>query len=518
MDDRQAMRGYGAAIATSSKLAADAGATMIDAGGNAADAAVAAALVSGVTEPGVVDLGSGAYATIWSDGSPPLTLDGGVEMPGRGLSDDRFGRGLREAVLEYAGGVRTWVGHGSVGTPGTLATLASIARRFGTLSWADLVEPAYQHARNGFALSYASHTYMEYCHESIFGWDPRSRAALHRSDGSLKRPGETVHVDGLAESLRRIADHGAEDLYTGELSRRIADEIEEHEGILTARDLAAYEVLDRRPLMVSLDGWQVATNPPPAVGGAILAAMLLLLGDRPTGPWKEEDIALLARAQQAAIGFRAGTLDVTLDPEWEVRRLLDEVVPGPLRSFVTSPSTTHTSVVDSDGLAVSVTLSSGYGSGLVPPGTGLWMNNCLGELELNRRGLHAWPVGRRLPSNMAPTIARRDDGTVLAVGSPGADRITTAILQTLIGHVRVGLPLAEAIEHPRLHVAMSEDGPTVLYEAGLPVGKIDLPRKQFPAGSMMFGGVGAARWSPATGFEVAADGRRAGGTAIAHRA
>ncbi|MEJ2547707.1 MAG: gamma-glutamyltransferase [Gemmatimonadota bacterium] len=512
------MKDYGAAIATSSKLAADAGATMIEAGGNAADAAVAAALVSGVTEPGVVDLGSGAYATIWPAEGMPVTLDGGVEMPGRGLDEDQFGRGLREAVMEYAGGVRTLVGHGSVGTPGTLATLASTARRFGRLPWADLVEPAYQHARNGFALSYASHTYMQYCHEVIFGWDPRSRAALHRPDGSLLAPGETVHVAGLSESLRRIADHGAEDFYTGEIGQRIADEIAANEGILTERDLAEFEVIDREPLIVEMDGWQVATNPPPAVGGAVLAAMLLLLGDRPTGPWTAESLGLLARAQQAAIGFRAGTLDVTLDPEWEVRRLLEEAVPGPLRSFVTSPSTAHTSVVDSDGLAVSVTLSSGYGSGLLPPGTGIWMNNCLGELELNRRGIHAWPVGRRLPSNMAPTIARRTDGAVLAVGSPGADRITTAILQTLVGHVRIGLPLAEAIEHPRLHVSLDAAVPTMFYEAGLPVEKIDMPKRQMPAGSMMFGGVGAARWSPRTGFEVAADGRRAGGTAIAHRA
>ncbi|MEJ2482626.1 MAG: gamma-glutamyltransferase, partial [Gemmatimonadota bacterium] len=121
-------------------------------------------------------------------------------------------------------------------------------------------------------------------------------------------------------------------------------------------------------------------------------------------------------------------------------------------------------------------------------------------------------------SNMAPTIARRGDGAVLAVGSPGADRITTAILQTLLGHLRIGLPLSDAIEHPRLHVSLDSTGPTMFYEAGLPVAKIDMPRKQMPAGSMMFGGVGAARWSPTTGFEVAADGRRAGGTAIAHRA
>ncbi len=512
------MKAYGAAIATSSKLAADAGASMIEAGGNAADAAVAAALVSAVTEPGVVDLGSGAYATIWPAGEDPVSLDGGVEMPGRDLDPDRFGRGLREAVLEYAGGVRTFVGHGSVGTPGALAALALISRRYGLLSWEDLVEPAYQHARNGFALSYASHTYMTFTHESIFGWNDLSRAALHHEDGSLFAPGETVRVPSLAESLRRIADHGAQDFYTGEIGRRITADIEANEGILGQADMAEYEVIDRDPLTVELDGWRVVTIPPPAVGGAVLAAMLLLLGDRPHGEWTEDDVALMARAQQAAIGFRAGALDTSLDPEREVRRLLEEAVPGPLGRFVQSPSTTHTSVVDSDGLAVSVTLSSGYGSGVMPPDTGIWLNNSLGELELNRRGIHAWPVGRRIPSNMAPTVARRPDGTVLAIGSPGADRITTAILQTVVGHLRVGLSLAEAIERPRLHVAIEQQGPVVLYEPGLPVGRIQLPRRQMPANSMMFGGVGAARWSPDAGFEAAADPRRAGGTAIAHRA
>ena len=128
-------------------------------------------------------------------------------MPGRGLEPDRFGRGLREAVLEYAGGVRTFVGHGSIGTPGALAALATLSRRHGRLPWADLVEPAYQHARNGFALSYASHAYMSFAHESVFGWDEPSRAVLHHDDGSLVGPGETVRVPDLATSLRRIADH-----------------------------------------------------------------------------------------------------------------------------------------------------------------------------------------------------------------------------------------------------------------------------------------------------------------------
>ena len=252
------MEGYGASIATSSKLAADAGATMIEEGGNAADAALAAALVSAVTEPGVVDLGSGAYATIWPAGASPVTLDGGVEMPGRGLEPDRFGRGLREAVLEYAGGVRTFVGHGSIGTPGALAALATLSRRHGRRPWADLVEPAYQHARNGFALSYASHAYMSFAHDSIFGWDEPSRAVLHHDDGSLVGPGETVRVPDLAASLRRVADHGAEDFYTGEIGRMITTEIDANEGILGPTDMAEYEVIERKPLTVELINAQLA--------------------------------------------------------------------------------------------------------------------------------------------------------------------------------------------------------------------------------------------------------------------
>jgi gamma-glutamyltranspeptidase/glutathione hydrolase len=149
----------------------------------------------------------------------------------------------------------------------------------------------------------------------------------------------------------------------------------------------------------------------------------------------------------------------------------------------------------------------------MPAGTGLWLNNCLGEIELNRRGLDAGPVGSRLPSNMAPSVARRD-GAVLAVGSPGADRITTALQQFLINYLLFEMPLAEAIAHPRVHVDTSSEEVRLMAEPGLDLPDTELPVELFPDLVMYFGGVGAAVFDSETGLASAADPRREGGTCI----
>ena len=164
-----------------------------------------------------------------------------------------------------------------------------------------------------------------------------------------------------------------------------------------------------------------------------------------------------------------------------------------------------------------MTASSGYGSGEMPEGTGLWLNNCLGELELNRRGLDAGPPGRRLPSNMAPSVCRRADGNareVVAVGSPGADRITTALAQGLIARFGFGWPLDRAIAHPRLHVDTSGVRDRLMAEPGLDLPPTHLPVTVFDTTSMYFGGIAAAHFDGDDGFTVAADPRREGGTAV----
>ena len=163
--------------------------------------------------------------------------------------------------------------------------------------------------------------------------------------------------------------------------------------------------------------------------------------------------------------------------------------------------------------SIAVTASSGYGSGEMPEHTGLWLNNCLGELELNRRGLDAGPPGARLPSNMAPSAARNGE-SVLSMGSPGADRITTALLQFLINFAQLGLDLEDAVAHPRLHVELTDQSARIAVEAGLPVPDIDLPVKVYPEIGMYFGGVGAVLLKSDGEFQVAADPRREGGTFI----
>jgi gamma-glutamyltranspeptidase/glutathione hydrolase len=507
----------GVAVASSTKLAADAGAIVADAGGNAVDAAVAATLVSLTTEPAICALGAGGFLTIWPPDSDPVTVDGYVEMPGRGLPPEKFGCGRRDVRIGYGGGVDLTVGHGSVGTPGGLAALSLASQRYGRLPWSEVVEPAYQHVKNGFALSLASYTYLEHAAEAVFGWNEQSHRALHHPDGRLRRPGETIWIEELAHTLRRIADYGAEEFYAGETARLIASDVQENGGILTVEDLASYAPIVRRPLVTGVEEWQVATNPPPALGGSTLTAMLLLMQNEPVDRWGPHEVGWLARVQQGVFDYRLDNLDLSDDLERDLGRLLDEARVGELKRWVCSPSTVHTSAVDAGGLACSVTMSAGYGSGVMPPGTGAWMNNCLGEIELNRRGFHAWPVGTRLPSNMAPTVARHKDGSLISIGSPGADRITTAILQVLVNHLHLGMTLGEAVGHPRLHVENHGGEKIAAFEAGLPVDDVHIPTRRFDGLDMYFGGVGVAKLNEDRTFEVAADPRRGGGTTVGGR-
>lgn len=519
-------------IATVSRIAAEAGARVADDGGNAVDAAIAAGLVATITHPGMCSLGGGGFVTIGPPEGSPVSVDGALEMPGRGRPPERFGRGDIPVHIEYADGVDTVVGPGSVATPGAVAACGLAVERFGRRPWAAVLEPAVERAELGFPLPASSYEYLSFAHRAIFGWHEESAAALHDARGDLKPEGSTLHLDGLADTLRTLAADGPEAFYRGALARRIAAAVEEGDGLLGEEDLAAYRARVRPALEVSLDAWQLATNPPPAVGGVALAAMLLLMGDRPHGAWTPADLERLVEAQTAVLAYRRRRLDGSEERETEADRLLHQARAGRLGAAepgadggaspgageglpgLASPSTLHTSAVDSDGLACAVTLSDGYGSGLMPPGTGFWLNNCLGEAELNGRGYHGWTPGSRLPSNMAPTVGRTDDGSVLAIGSPGADRITTAILQTLLAFVRLGLPLEAAVRHPRLHVERAGAGSRIVHESGLAVESLDMPTRRYERPSMFFGGVEAAVLRADGGFELAADPRRTGGTAV----
>ncbi len=505
------------ATASSSELAAAASARIAEEGGNAVDGAVAAALVSMITEPGVCALGGGGFVTIWTPGVPPVTIDGYVEMPGRGLGRDRFGKGVFDVSMEYGGGLTTTIGHGSVGTPGAVAALGLASARYGRVPWQIVVEPAYELARDGFPLSQPSSNYLRYSHDVVFGWQESSRAALHREDGSLIPEGGLVQVAHRPETLRAIAEQGPRAMYEGEIARLIAADMMANDGLVTAEDLLEYRPLIRRPLEAVIGGWHIVTNPAPAIGGITLTALLMLMNGYPKSDrWTPADYDRLIRSQIAVLGFRRDQLELSDDLPRDALRLLTAAEGGDIAAISKSPSTVHTSTVDSTGAACSVTISSGYGSGVMPPGTGIWMNNCLGEIELNRRGFHALAPGTRLTSNMAPTIARHEDGRILSVGSPGADRITTAILATVINFTELGMSLADAIAAPRLHVERGEEtGWRVACERSIPVDHSEYPLRRYENLDMFFGGVGAAYWDSHGELTAAADPRRTGGTSLA---
>jgi gamma-glutamyltranspeptidase/glutathione hydrolase len=498
------------------------------AGGNAVDACLAATVVAMVTEPGVVSPLGGAFVAVDRVGAEPVVVDGNVEMPGRGAAPERFGAGLREVVTEYGGGLTMHVGHGSAATPGAMAALGLAHERYGRAPWAEVLAPATEVCRRGYRLGSAAGSYLALVGETVFGWDPQTRAALRGPTGGVARTGDLLQAPDLAAALEVLAAEGWSALYTGGLAEVLVADMAERGGLVTAADLAAYEACSRPGLPVRLGSWTLSTNPPPAIGGPVLATMLRLLADHPSRSGRAGDAGggggwgvALVEVQRAVLSYRAAHLDAADDLAAAGTELLALVDAHGWRGLTGPASTAHVSVVDGDGNACATTCSSGYGSGATVPGTGMLLNNALGEPELNRRGLHALQPGARLASNMAPTTGRSDDGAVLAVGSPGADRITTALLQVLGAFCLDDARLQEAIDAPRLHVRVAPDGAATLeHEADLPgvdavLAAADLVAREHPARHMYFGGVGVALRGRDGGLQAAADPRRAAATGMA---
>lgn len=501
------------AVATTSQLAAEAASEIAARGGNAVDCALAAALFTINTEPGVCALAGSAFITVWNPGSDPVTIDGNVAVPGRGLPASERGGGATEVTIDYGGGISTLVGSGAVAIPGTPAAIERAWKLFGAAEWKDLFAPTIAAVRGGFPLSSACRYYLGYAGECVFSRSDDGFFALHDEDRKLIDPGSPVFVPHLADSLAAIAEEGVRVFYEGELAHAISNHVAAGGGALTLDDLKHYEAVERPSLCVDVGDWTIASTPPPAVGGTMLAALLHACANLDHQEWDMAALGQLIDVQRAALNFRRHRLDLADEVGEQAAQLLELAGTGRLLSRWASSSTVHTSAVDGNGIACAVTASSGYGSGEMPAGTGIWLNNCLGELELNRRGLDAGPPGERLPSNMAPSIARRP-GTVLAAGSPGADRITTALHQFFVNVLQLGMSLEDAIAHPRLHVDTSTGIERLMAEPGLDLPDVELPVSISPDLNMYFGGIGATLVDRESGFQVASDPRREGGTVI----
>lgn len=500
--------GRTAAVAAPSVVSRDAGLAAVLDGGNAVDAAIASAIVAMCTEPGIVSLMGGAFVSVWPAVGVPEVIDGNVEMPGRGLPPEAFGRGLRQVVTAYGGGVTMWVGHGSVASSGAAPALAVARERHGVLPWARLVEPAVHACREGYPVGAAAALYLGYVRDSLFGHDGEAHSLVTGADGHTLRAGEITTNPHLADVLSLLAAQGPSLLSTGDVGRVLLAMMAENGGLITQADVTAYAPVVREPVQRRLGEWTLAFNPPPAVGGPMLAVMLGELTRR-----REWSAADLIDIQRRVLGYRQRVHDHSWDLLADGHRMLGAVERYGLEGLPTSASTAHVSAVDSDGLACAITMSAGYGAGMTIPGTGLLLNNALGEPELNRLGLHAIAPGTRLASNMAPTTGRGEAGQALAIGSPGADRITTALMQVLARICLRGEGLQAAVDAPRLHVRVHGDQPDrVDYEQdpaiAAAVAASGLEQHVYDARHMYFGGVGAALLHPDGSLEAAGDPRR----------
>lgn len=467
----------------------------VEAGGSVVDAAIVAALTAMCTEPGICAPAGGGFLTISIPGSSPVVIDGYMSYPGMGYEGEARSRSV---TMTYGGGVTTLVGAGSIAVPGVFAGLATASDMFGVIPWRELMEVVADTVEPGFPLGEAAWSYLTHAGEPIFSDDPIVRAALF--DGErLRERGDLVTVPGLADSLRHIGEEGARTFYEGDLAREMVADIEGRGGRLTLADLASYRAEIRIPLEVAMDGWSFWLNPPPAVGGATVALALgeLARSDDP-GPqyW--------SRALISAFTARRDELELAPDPDNAVARALT-------KAGLRSPSTISVSTADSEGGAVAGTFSAGYGSGVIPGTTGLMMNNALGEIELMPVAVDDLEPGGRMMSNMAPTVGRTGED-VVAIGSPGADRITTAIFSTIASLVD-GLDLADAIDHPRAHPVFTDLGLRIAVEPELDIADANHPIQRFDELHMFFGGVNGTAIQGGR-LTAHADVRRSGAVAI----
>jgi gamma-glutamyltranspeptidase/glutathione hydrolase len=329
------------------------------------------------------------------------------------------------------------------------------------------------------------------------------------------RTGEDIRFPELADTLEAIGEEGADLFYEGELARRLSSYILQEGGIITEEDLASYEAIVREPLSFTYKDRTVYTNGPPSAGGPTLAQMMRVISAYDLASLSDADyVKILAGAMKHALDDRARAYTEGAENAQVAARLTsEEYVRAQRARIFGSPHTTHISCVDETGLVVSITASMGYGSGITIPGTGIPMSNTLGEPELNPKGFHTLTPGERLISSMSPTVVSSPDGDLLSLGSPGASRIPTAILQVLVNVADLELSLKTAVDAPRFHA----EGDLFAYEAGARRGDLS-PYEQILAydePSMFFGGVNAVRRTGEGLLEAAADPRRAGGVAFA---
>ena len=469
-------------VVTSHHLASDVGHGVLERGGNAVDAAVATAFALAVTLPSAGNIGGGGFLLYHGADGAVTSFDFREKAP---LA------ATRTMYLGEDGRIRDNANHEgplSVGVPGTVAGLWLAHQRFGSLPWAELVEPAVRLAAEGFPSTWAMQGWLRSVAGRRGPLYAATREAFLKDGGELYEPGETWRQPDLAATLARIRDEGRDGFYHGETARLLADFMREHGGLITEKDLARYEAVEREPIRGTYRGHDVYAMAPPSSGGVALVEMLNILEGYDLAGMGHNSAAylhVLTEAMRRAYADRARYLgDPDFNPDMPIERLTSTAHADRLRrgidptrasksdssrfneAYAESEETTHLSVVDADGNAVSLTytLEYGYGSGIVVPGAGFLLNNEMGDFNAipgrtDTDGTIGTPPNlvapeKRMLSSMTPTIMARDGRPLLVIGSPGGRTIINTVLQVVlnaIDHGMTGSDFGRAIESPRIH-------------------------------------------------------------------
>lgn len=471
------------AVAAGHQLTATSAADMLRKGGNAIDAAVAALVMACVCEPVLCSPGGGGFAMVRTGpDTAPRLIDFFPHTPHH--LDESVNDGVLEIVADFGTATQAFhVGPATAASPGFFAGLETLHALGATIAMADLIEPATRAARNGVVVTGFQH-YLSSVVEPILTSSDALRA-LFAPHGRLVRAGETFRNPGLADALEILASGGFAGSAVGEAT--VLNQL--GRGHLCAEDLSAYRTIERRPLSIRAGNSTIHLNPLPSAGGTMIHHSLRHL--------ESSDPVDIAKALRHTDQARAGAGgDLSALDTHNIRQ----------------QGTTHISVIDASGMACSVTASNGTGNAELIDGFGFMLNNILGEEDVNPTGAHQWPINTRLASGMCPTLVDMPDGSVVALGSGGSNRIRSAICQVIVHLCLNGDSIQSAVESPRLHV----EGDHLDFEDTFgPVIRDRLEsafadHRAWPEANMFYGGVHAAGMIPTGEFSGIGDTRRDG--------
>ncbi|MCE2851852.1 MAG: gamma-glutamyltransferase [Roseiflexaceae bacterium] len=496
-----------AVISGAEPIAVEAGAEVLRNGGNAIDAAVTCAFVQGIVNPQMCGIGGYALALIQRPNEAPVLIDGPA-LAGSlvkadmwvdhyiRLSPDGWGYFLKDKVNDK--------GYTSICTPGTVKTLHTILTRYGTRSWESVIAPAIETAERGFMVD--SHLanrwkgrvkYPEQVSMLEYVTSNREASRIYLKDGMPYDEGEMLKNPDYATTLRHLAKHGADDFYHGALAKTISTDLAANGAYVTAADLAEYQVSDEQVIRGTYRGYDIVTSQAPHGGPTVVEILNILEGFNinALGHNSAEYIYLVAMAMKAAFTDRnahlgdprAGNVPVAWmtskarATEWQAHIRAGK----PIRvsdTPTTPPDTTHISVVDHNGMCVALTHSLGMSSGVITPGLGFMYNNSMVNFHPfpGHRNSIAPRVGRT--TGMAPTIISKDGKPILVVGAPGASRIITAVLQTIINFLDFGMSVSDAIAAPRIDC----QGDNIVCQMRIPEYICAEVRKQHPISRLPF--------------------------------